>query len=329
MAVYICNICGEKHECEDRPMECVVCGSQDFRMEGESVPQGEVHADLNGGDIDHLFARHNMVFPPVRAEQDQKEKQKYEAAAREQAQEKSDKVRKTANNFKETSFFVISVMCLLGELVGWASCPFTATPFPWIILSVSSAVIYVINKKSYDKYIQGTKEAAQRVLDDCEEEIVRYGTDQIKKYQAYHDEFTMISQKLSQEYVRTEFVNRIAEWIFEPLDRKIGEADREERIAAVRVEHAYSVYSDRIVCSRGTYDYRGHGLQNVDDPVCQTALSIAIAAAVKILIMQKYPQDPSGTPITVSTEISYGMDYLTETVVYAANNGNYNAASVW
>lgn len=330
MAVYICSICGERHECDERPKECVVCGSTDFRLEGESVPQSEVRRDPGATDIDYLFVRHDMVFPPVKAEQDKKERQKVEADIRRKAQEDSETKKKNIHRSpRETLYAFIFFLCVLGEVVGWASCPFTETPIPWIFFSVISAIIWVINEKSFKKFIAGRKADAERVLTDGEEEIARYGNVQAGNYQAYCEEFERASQKLSEQYVGTEFVIRIAEWIFEPFDRKIREADREERIAEIRLDYFFSVDADRIVCSNGTYDFRGHGLRDVDDPVCQTALALAIGAAVRILVMQKYPQDPSGTPVTVCTAVSYQMDYPTETMTYIAKNGNYNASSVW
>lgn len=330
MAVYICGICGERHECNERPKECVVCGSQDFRMEGERSHQSEVYRNSDLTDIDYLFVKHDMVFPPVRAEQDKKEQQKFEADTRKKAQEASETMKKNIHNTARNIWYnVIYILSILSEVAGWASCPFTATPFPWIITSVTAGIIWLINQKSYAKYVKKRKENADRVLTDSEDDITQYSNDQARNYKAYRDEFERVSQKLSEQYVGTEFVIQIAGWIFEPFDRKIRQANREERIAEVKLNYCYSVYVDRIVCSNGTYDFRGHGLRDVDDPVCQTALSIAIAAAIKILIMQKYPQDPSGTPITVSAEISYHKDYPTETMTYTAKNGNYNASSVW
>ncbi|MCM1540571.1 MAG: hypothetical protein NC121_04855 [Blautia sp.] len=330
MAAYICNICGEKHECDERPGECAVCGGADFRLEGERVSRSETYREPDMGDIDHLFARHNMAFPPMKAKQDRKDQQKFESDARKKAQADSEAMKKNIpSSAVDFRYAVIMYVAGVVELAGWASCAFTVTPIPWLVLAISAGIVLWVNQKSYDKYMKKAKAAAERVLTDAEDDIVRYNNAQDAQYRAYCDEFLRASQKLSEEYVGTEFVIRIAEWIFQPFDRQISQTNREERIAEIREVYSYSVYTDRIICGNGTYDFRGHGLRDVDDPVCQTALSIAIAAAVKILVMQKYPVDISGTPIAVSTEVAYRENYLVETMTYTAKNGNYNAMSVW
>lgn len=330
MAVYVCSICGERIEGGGKPEECAVCGGREFTVEGESASQTrtEGYGDA-AGDAETLFCRHNMTFPQVRSEQDQKDRQQFEAAAREKARQDSEKAEKNGDGARGVVYSIVLILCILGWLASFASCPFTETPIPWLSSSISVAVIFFINEAAYKRYMKKKRGKAQGILEEGERQIAQFNESQARSFQAYCAEFERVCRQLSEEYVGTEFVIRIAEWIFEPLDRMIREANREERIAAVTVEYSYSIYGDRIVCGSGTYDYRSHGLRDVDDPVCQTALAYAIAAAVKILVMQKYPRDLSGTPATVSNSVFYGREYAEGKTVYTAPNGNYNAASVW
>lgn len=333
MAIYVCSICGNKQESVGRPEECEVCGGQEFRIEGEqAVSPGDRDEVRNEArDIAPLYAKHNMVFPPVRKEEDREELRKFRTEVSRQFQDEAERLKKNAYKCgAETLYEYYCIFAVIGLAGSFVTCFYVENfPWFWLVTTVAIGIGYLIFKFNRDSTVKRNQEKAKKTPEEGEEKIRKFEQQQEQKYQSYCTEFEKTSQRLSEEYVGTDFVIQMAEWIFEPFDQAIAAADRGERIQTIRLSYSYSIAPDRILSSSGTYDFRGHGLADLDDPICQTALSKAIAAALRILVMQKYSPDPSGGQSTVSYEIRYDEKRPTVTVVYEAKNGRYDSKSTW
>lgn len=352
MAVYTCSICGNQQKSVNPSAECDICGGRDFKAVGnESVFTGRAEGNGSaftgraaGGqnaatDIGHLFARHNMVFPPVREALDREKMRKFQAEAGQQSQGEVDKLKeKLENRYKGmdrvgTILLIVTILVLVGSCVRCVTWPSSEPPWFWIGLAAADTVVIwllCINERGfYNRVGTRSEKAEQATLEAGEETIRQFEKRQAEEYSAYCREFERLSQKLSEQYAGTKFVSQVAEWIFEPFARAIAAADREERIQTIRLPYSYGVSTDRITCEGGTYDFRGHGLDKLDDPVCQTALAKALAVALRILTLQRYSADPAGGQTMVSYQIRYEEQRPVVTLLYEAPNGRYNAKSRW
>lgn len=89
------------------------------------------------------------------------------------------------------------------------------------------------------------------------------------------------------------------------------------------------MYTNKITCNLGTYDFEIKRCSNLTSPIEQTALARAIASAIQLNIVMKYPQDESGTSISIYIDYNYSTECPTTTVTYVAPNGNYRAVEKW
>lgn len=203
----------------------------------------------------------------------------------------------------------------------------------WIIMSLGGAILGavlagIINKAhnnsvqdAYDE-ISNEKNYSERVIqeiwDQANREIVNYRSD-----------FETEAQRLSVKYTESILATEIIEWMTEGFAIAIDAADRRSHVERINVPFSFNVYTNKITCNLGTYDFEIKRCANLTSPLEQTAIARAIATAIQLNITMKYLKDASGTDIVIDIIYSYSSEYVSIVITYTAPNGNYCSVRNW
>ena len=116
----------------------------------------------------------------------------------------------------------------------------------------------------------------------------------------------------------------------------IDSADRREHIQYLNILFSFQVFTNKITCNLGTYDFELHRCDNLNY-VEMAALAKSLATSIELNIRMKYLQDASGTPIEVEMasdmkkgiySSNYGV-HCDTTITYRAYNGYYRNTTNW
>lgn len=142
-------------------------------------------------------------------------------------------------------------------------------------------------------------------------------------------------------------VAAIAKWIIDMLAPLIQGMARDSFLETADCDLRYLVYRDRISvswtsCENGVFWFEGARLSSLSGPLEQAAVARAVASAVQLELMMRFPTDPSGTTPTVDIRhsyltldascgyVSYEKDGYADThIMYTAPNGYYQAVRSW
>lgn len=188
----------------------------------------------------------------------------------------------------------------------------------WIIFGISR----MSSNSNADRNIE---EVEQRY--SYEEERIKEQAKQER--QNYLREFEAEAQRRSVQFASSELAQEVITWMSEGFYKNIDATDRRSHIEQILVPFLFSVYSNKISCNLGTYDFEINRCQNLNSPVDQTALARAIASTVQLNVMMKYPNDISGTAISITIEYKYRKDCVDVVISYTAPNGYYKAVKSW
>lgn len=210
--------------------------------------------------------------------------------------------------------------------------------FGIIIITMLICAIFKIksNMKYNDKQLSESRnrEADLSAELDGEEsklkkEIENIKANALREQQEYTRQFEQNAQDMSVRFAESDLAKEVIEWMTEGFCKTIDAADRRSHIEQIIVPFVFNVYTNKITCNLGTYDFETHRCRNLNSPVEQTALARAIVSAIQLNIIMKYPQDASGTSISINIDYSYTEEYPATTVTYVAPNGNYEKVKEW
>ena len=150
-----------------------------------------------------------------------------------------------------------------------------------------------------------------------------------KDQRNYLTSFEKNAQDMSVQLADSELAQKVIHWMTEGFSRTIDAADRRKHIEQINVPFSFNVYTDKITCNLGTFDFEVERCEFLDNPVEQTALARAITSSIQLNIVMKYPKDASGTDIQIKIEYQYTDKCPKTTITYVALNGNYEAVQKW
>lgn len=207
----------------------------------------------------------------------------------------------------------------------------------WPLLVISLINHYVIKK---NKKVDAENEI-ERIEAESKNTINRLKLEYENKYNEYVHSFDSLVQEQSVRLAESELAIEVIEWMTDGFSKTIDAVDRRPHIERIDVPFVFSVYTNKITCNLGTYDFEIKRCSELKSPIQQTALAKAIASAIQVNIMMKYPQDISGTDVSINIEYEYKCESLYENgetknneypdvkITYVALNGNYQSVKEW
>ena len=150
-----------------------------------------------------------------------------------------------------------------------------------------------------------------------------------REKEVYKDEFEKRVNDISVNYVESVLVKEIVDWMTEGICRQIDAADRRKHIQLIEVPFNFKVYKDKIKCDIGLYDFEIKRCSNLNNIFEQVALARAIATAIRLNLVMRYPKDISGTSVDIKIVYSYEEECMRTTIIYMAQNGGYEIAKNW
>lgn len=203
----------------------------------------------------------------------------------------------------------------------------------WLICTIIGLVIGAIKSSSVSKSYNESVNAANCSLEREKEQTVhnkeKIQADAEKEYCDYIAQFEAAAQSMSVQFAESQLAIEVIEWMTQGFAKAIDSTDRRSHVERIYVPFMFQVYSSKITCNLGTFDFVIERCKDLESPLEQTALSRAIASAIQLNITMKYPKDASGTDIVTNIDYGYGTDHVYTTVIYSAANGNYKAVRDW
>lgn len=201
-----------------------------------------------------------------------------------------------------------------------------------IVCFIAGAIGFAISKNEQYTYEDAEAEAELLLAEEqreLEEKIESLQENTMRKVKEYVELFEFNVQAISVQYAESELAKEVAEWITQGFSRIIDAADRRSHVEWISVPFIFDVYMNKLVCNLGNYDFELHRCCNLNGPLEQSALTRAIAIAVQLNILVKYPKDACGTDVTVTIKYSYTDQYAAAKIIYTAPNANYEAERKW
>ena len=223
-------------------------------------------------------------------------------------------------------FFVCSCVCINNNSVG-------AGFATWVVIAIISIILgFFIDKSDKSSYENSQANANSRIKDEessLEKEIEKFQSDAQAEKEHYFNEFENNAQNLSVQFAESELAKEVIEWMTNGFCKTIDAADRRSHVEKITVPFVFNVFVDKITCNLGTFDFELKRCRSLNNPLEQTALARAIVSAIQLNIIMRYPEDSSGTDISIEISYSYTEEYPVTTITYVAPNGNYKAVRGW
>lgn len=267
----------------------------------------------------------------------EKTKQKIDLAK----QHSSSQLNSIRTRHKPESWMAFAYAFFIGLAVGFLACSGVCIGFDdiesglatWIIVFVLSmiigAAIDIYLKIAYKLYEENLANQLVKGKTELEAAISRINVEAEKEKTEYYTQFEKNAQDMSVLFAESELAKEVIEWMTEGFCRTIDSVNRESHIEIIRVPFDFNVFDNKITCNLGTFDFEIKRCRNLKTPLEQTALARAIASAIQLNIIMKYPKDVSGTDISIDISYDYTSRYSATTITYVAPNGNFKAVRGW
>ena len=197
-------------------------------------------------------------------------------------------------------------------------------------------------EKQYKEQMKEWKsEAKTKAKAEYDQRIEEINIEYAKKYDEYVRLFELEAQNESVRYAESTLAKEVINWMTEGFIKVIDSADRRPHIQEIDIPFIFKVYTDKITCNLGEYDFEINRCRSLETPIEQTSLARAIASSIQLNLIMKYPVDQSGTPVKVNIECEYKQhtEYKNgDTLIrefpeikmnYIAHNGDYRAVESW
>jgi len=199
---------------------------------------------------------------------------------------------------------------------------FLITLFLGIIIDSMAKSAYEGNESRIDERIKDENKSLEGEI-----ETIR-STGEAKKAQ-YLTWFENTSQNMSVKFAESDLAKEVIDWMSDGFFRTIDSTDRRPHIERINVPFMFKVYREKITCNLGTYDFELKRCAFLKSPLEQTALARAIVTTMQLNTIMHYPQDASGTSVSIQIEYKYDDEYVCATISYLAPNGEFQNVRVW
>lgn len=212
------------------------------------------------------------------------------------------------------SWFVGFVLCACETVNG----SFTAGVITLIVSGILGMIINASLKIDYKIEKQSLEKKIKKIEDDTSIAM-----------EQYYQEFESNAQQLSVQYASSKVAQEVIEWITSSFCYSIDAAKRDSYVETIEVPFMFQVFKNEITCGVATYNFMEKRCQNLDTNLKQAALSRAIASAIQVSIITKYPKDITGTQVKIDLSYKYSEQASEATITYIAPNANFKAIREW
>lgn len=232
------------------------------------------------------------------------------------------------------------VCATIGFVVGFFVCCSMCTDgaegeafVTWIALSIGGAILGAVLAGLINAgHNSSVKNADSEVASEqsrCEKAVQEIHAQAAREIAAYKSDFEAEAQRMSVRYAESALATEVINWMTEGFARTIDATDRRSHIERINVPFSFNVYTNKITCNLGTYDFEIKRCANLTSPLEQTAIARAIASAIQLNITMKYPKDASGTDFVLNISYAYAENHVSASITYTAPNGNYRSVQSW
>lgn len=211
------------------------------------------------------------------------------------------------------------------QLFGGVGTFFLAILIGLVVGGIIELIIVIARKasdKSIDKNIQKSHNNELVLKEEVTQELE-------KDYSEYVLQFENEAKRQSIKFAESQLAKEVITWMTNGFCSAIDATDRRPHIQEIDVPFVFNVYCNKITCNIGTYDFELKRCANLTSVMDQAALTRAIASAIQLNVVMKYPKDISGESINVNIEYTYTKDSAVATLRYTAYNGNYRPTMSW
>ncbi|MFR8038665.1 MAG: hypothetical protein ACLU5E_01665 [Anaerovoracaceae bacterium] len=210
---------------------------------------------------------------------------------------------------------------LFSGLATWAIC-----------IAIGAGIGYAVYSSRQSSYESNNNDidalkSAERI--SSEQKIKQIRANAEREYKEYCRQFEAQAQSDSVKFAGSELAEKVINWMTLGFKKTIESADRRAHIEKIEIPFIFNVYSNKITCNLGEFDFEVERCRNLTTPLEQTALARAIATAIQLNITMEYPKDLSGSEIVIDIHNEYYPNYVSTKIVYKAPNGNYEAVKSW
>ena len=203
----------------------------------------------------------------------------------------------------------------------------------WLGVAILCGVLGFIIERLFKASYNSTESKISLLINQENESLARIiqtiEANAAKEKQEYLSQFELEAQRISVQLAESQLAKKVIEWMTDGFCRTIDAADRRKHIEQVSVPFQFEVYTNKITCNLGTFDFEIERCENLNGPLEQTALARAIASSIQLNIVMKYPKDASGTDIQIKIDYQYSDKCPKTTITYVAPNGYYEAVQKW
>ena len=199
---------------------------------------------------------------------------------------------------------------------------FILAPISWVLVSKYQKAKHEAKETAWNQNIEQVRIASMKKIDSIK-------TSANKKFNDYLTAFDVEAKRLSTSFEGSTSAKTAIDWMLGGFHKTIDAAVRSPHIIEINVPFVLNVYTDKITCNLGTFDFEKNRCSNLNSPLQQAALANFVASKLQLMTQAKYQKDSSGTSVNVKRSTAYKNDYASSTVTYTAANGYYQHARSW
>lgn len=229
-------------------------------------------------------------------------------------------------------FFVCVGFCATNLSSGFDDASATGVIAYVVFFVVALIFGFIADAAASEGYKANESRINERIASEnrsLEEQIAAFEEESRVEKAKYLSWFENTSQNMSVRFAESVLAKEVIEWMTDGFFRTIDAADRRPHIQTIDVPFIFKIYRDKIACNLGTYDFELKRCAFLKSPLEQTALSRAIATQMQLNTVVRYPEDSSGTAISIRITYKYEDDYICTTISYIAPNGYFKNVTEW
>lgn len=281
----------------------------------------------------------NDIFPPIYNQKVFREQQEKIQDARNQSYKNERMIENTriqgslTSDRKDTGFSIgMSAgffLCICATINGSLA---TGCMTWFFVVIVATVIGMAMDKAAKEQYEGSVSQKSRRLWEEkngLENTIKKIEENAQIEMEQYYQEFENQAQQLSVQYASSQVAQEVIGWMTDGFYQTIDAANRKSYMEVIEVPFMFQVFEDKISCNLGIYDFEEKRCQSLDSNLKQAALSRAIASAIQVNIVMKYPEDVSGTKVRINLSYEYSDVACKATITYVAPNGNYKPVREW
>ena len=280
----------------------------------------------------HQFPHHYAASVKDRAARDVRRENERSASRKEEIQKSilpSVYVGAWTSNFLAIGFVIGFFVCCTMCFKNSSTSGFVTMLAVAIGVMLLGTIIGLICKAVQKNSVTNADKETSNESDRCWKAVQDINTKAECEIAEYTAKFESMAQTMSVQYADSELAQEVIDWMSDGFCRTINSVSRASHIEQINVPFVFHVYSDKIDCNLGLYDFNVKRCANLESPLQQAALARAIASAIQLNVTMHFPQDPSGTDFMLNLDYDFSSNYVSARITYIAPNGNYRAVQQW